>query len=44
MVCLGILVDTEARTMSVPPEKLETIVQMCAEWQTKPRPKGVLVP
>ena len=35
MVCLGILIDTETRTMSVPPEKLENIIQMCAEWQNK---------
>ena len=35
MVCLGILIDTEARTMSVPPEKLENIVKMCDEWQNK---------
>ena len=35
MVCLGILIDTENRTMSVPPEKLENIVKMCDEWQNK---------
>ena len=35
MVCLGILIDTETRTMSVPPEKLENIVKMCDEWQNK---------
>ena len=35
MVCLGILVDTEARTMSVLPEKLAIIIQMCTEWQSK---------
>ena len=35
MVCLGILIDTETRTMSVPPEKLENIMQMCAKWQNK---------
>ena len=31
MGCLGILIDTETRTMSVPPEKLEHVIQMCAE-------------
>ena len=35
MVCLGILIDTETRTMSVPPEKIENIVKMCDEWQNK---------
>ena len=35
MVCLGILVDNETRTKSVPPEKLENINRMCTEWQTK---------
>ena len=34
MVCLGILIDIETRTMSVPPEKLEN-VKMCDEWQNK---------
>ena len=33
IVCLDILVDTETRTMSVPPEKLENIIETCAEWQ-----------
>ena len=35
MVCLGILVNTETRTMYVPPKKIENIIQMCAEWQSK---------
>ena len=35
MVCLGILINTETRTMSVPPEKLENIIKMCDEWQNK---------
>ena len=35
MVCLCILIDTKTRTMSVPPEKLENIIQMCAEWPIK---------
>ena len=35
MVCLGILVDTKTRTMSIPPEKLDNIVNMCAQWQNK---------
>ena len=32
-VCQGTLVDSETRTMSVPPEKLEIIVQMYAGLQ-----------
>ena len=35
MICLGILVNSETRTMSVPPEKLESIAAMCHEWQNK---------
>ena len=35
MVCLDISIDAETRTMSVPPEKLENIIQMCAKWQNK---------
>ena len=35
MVCLGILVNTETRTMSVPTEKLQSIIKMCTEWETK---------
>ena len=35
MICLGILVDTRTRTMSVPPEKLQNIARMCVEWQNK---------
>ena len=35
MICLGILVNSETRTMSVPPEKLESITAMCYEWQNK---------
>ena len=27
VTCLGILIDTETRTMSVPPEKLKNILQ-----------------
>ena len=33
MICLGILVDSQVRTMSVPPEKLKCITDMCHEWQ-----------
>ena len=33
MICLGILVDSQARTMSVPPEKLASIVTMCQQWK-----------
>ena len=35
MICLEILVNSETRTMSVPPEKLQSIVAMCHEWQNK---------
>ena len=35
MICLGILVDSQARTMSVPPEKLASIVTMCQQWKNK---------
>ena len=35
MVCLGILIDSETKTMSVPPEKLENIIQMYTDWQNK---------
>ena len=35
MICLDILVNSETRTMSVPPEKLESITTMCHEWQNK---------
>ena len=35
MVCLGILIDTKTRTMSVPPEKLENILHMCTDWKNK---------
>ena len=34
-VCLGILVDTVARIISVPSEKLQKIVQMCHHWTYK---------
>ena len=34
-VCLGILIDTKTRTMSVPSEKLENIIYMCTDWQNK---------
>ena len=35
MICLGILVDSQARTMSVPPEKLTSITDICQERQNK---------
>ena len=35
MICLGILVNSQIRTMSVPPEKLKSIGDMCHEWQNK---------
>ena len=35
VVCLGILVDTETFTVSIPPEKLQVITQMCSQWSSK---------
>ena len=35
VVCLGILINTEDRTMSIPPEKLQEIIQSCHKWHTK---------
>ena len=34
-VCLGILVDTVAKIISVPSEKFQKIVQMCHHWTYK---------
>ena len=34
-ICLGILVDSVNRTISIPDEKLKEIVEMCKNWQTK---------
>ena len=35
VVCLGILVDTETLTISIPPEELQAIKQMWSQWATK---------
>ena len=35
VVCFGILINTEDRTMSIPPDKLQEIIQSCHEWHTK---------
>ena len=35
VVCLGILIDTIHRTMSIPAEKLQQIIQVCHEWSDK---------
>ena len=35
LVCLGVLINTETRTMSVPPDKLDSIIDMCCQWKTK---------
>ena len=35
VVCLGILIDTIHRTMSIPTDKLAQIMQVCAEWSDK---------
>ena len=34
-VSLGILINTETRTMSVPPDKLNSVIDMCNQWQNK---------
>ena len=35
VVCLGILIDTVTRTISIPQGKLQEIVQLCNQWSTK---------
>ena len=35
VVCLGVLIDTEKGTVSIPPEKLRQINDMVKEWLTK---------
>ena len=35
VVCLGILIDTVARTISILPKKLQDIVNMCKNCETK---------
>ena len=35
MICLGISVNSETRTMSVPPEKLASIADICHTWESK---------
>ena len=35
LVCLGVLINTKTRTMSVPPDKLDSIMDMCYQWKTK---------
>ena len=35
VTCLGILIDTETRTMSVPSEKLHHILELCHQWENK---------
>ena len=35
VVCLGILINTEDRTISIPPDKLQEIIQSCHVWHTK---------
>ena len=32
VVCLGILINTIERTMAIPVDKLEQIMQVCQEW------------
>ena len=35
VTCLGILIDTIHRTISIPPTKLQEITNMCKNWVTK---------
>ena len=35
VTCLGILIDTVHRTISIPPAKLQDIINMCKNWATK---------
>ena len=35
LTCLGILINTETRTMAVPPDKLDSIINMCSQWKNK---------
>ena len=35
VVCLGILVDTQTLTISIPSEKLQAIKQRCYQWSSK---------
>ena len=35
VVCLGILINTIDRTISIPPSKLQDIANMCKNWATK---------
>ena len=35
MTCLGILVDSVQKTISIPSEKLAEIIQLCQDWESK---------
>ena len=35
VICLGILVDSITKTVSIPADKLQEIIQLCAYWTTK---------
>ena len=35
VVCLGILVDSVSKTVSIPTDKLHEIIQLCSQWSTK---------
>ena len=35
VVCLGILVDSITKTVSIPADKLQEITQLCSHWSTK---------
>ena len=35
VTCLGIRIDSINRTISIPPEKLAEIIELCAQWTSK---------
>ena len=35
VTCLGILIDSINKTISIPPEKLAEITQLCVQWSSK---------
>ena len=35
VTCLGILIDSINKTISIPPEKLAEVTQLCVQWSSK---------
>ena len=35
VICLGILIDSQERAISIPPQKLSQIVELCSLWTNK---------